>query len=379
MPRGRQQGVKNRNYPAVALEEALAVATAIQDEASASVVSKLTLAVLISKTPSSSQFRDLVSASRMYGLTNGGVNAEEFSLTDLGMAATGGDEVAREQALKGAVMNVPPFERFLVSFNTKKIPAAAVLKEFLVKNADVDSGRAAEAMETLQRDLDFAGLVTTLGNGKWIELSGAPASSIGTGGDPEDVAEGDPPEQVEPNEQLDAPQPSRQGYTPATIKPDAGPQNSSEPRKVFIAHGKNRTPLDQLKKMLDQFKVKYAVAVDEPNTGRPISKKVADLMTNECSSGIFIFTADERFLREDSGGSPIEVWRPSENVVYELGAASILYDNRIVIFKEQDVSFPSDFSDLGYISFKKDELVNEMGHLFSELVSLDILEVRAKG
>ena len=47
------------------------------------------------------------------------------------------------------------------------------------------------------------------------------------------------------------------------------------PKKVFIAHGKNRTPLDQLKKVLDQFKVKYAVAVDEAHKGRPISAKVA--------------------------------------------------------------------------------------------------------
>jgi predicted nucleotide-binding protein len=148
---------------------------------------------------------------------------------------------------------------------------------------------------------------------------------------------------------------------------------------VFIAHGKNRVPLDQLKKALDQFKVKDAVAVDEPNRGRPISKKVADLMQGECSSGIFIFTADERLLREADDGTTEEVWRPSENVVFELGAASILYDNRIVIFKEKTVSFPSDFSDLGYIEFEKDQLVAEIGNLFSELVGLDILEVRAKG
>jgi predicted nucleotide-binding protein len=102
-------------------------------------------------------------------------------------------------------------------------------------------------------------------------------------------------------------------------------------------------------------------------------------MEDECSSGIFIFTADERFLREKNGGETEEVWRPSENVVYELGAASILYENRIVIFKEKGVSFPSDFSDLGYIEFEKDQLVAELGSLFAELVGLDILEVHAKG
>jgi len=150
-------------------------------------------------------------------------------------------------------------------------------------------------------------------------------------------------------------------------------------RKVFIAHGKNRAPLDQLKKMLDQFKVPYAGAVDEPHRGRPISAKVAGLMRNECSSGIFIFTADERFLREGDDGETAEVWRPSENVVFELGAASVLYDRRIVIFKEESVDFPSDFQDLGYIEFESGQLVEQMGSLFSELVALDVLEVRAKG
>lgn len=150
---------------------------------------------------------------------------------------------------------------------------------------------------------------------------------------------------------------------------------------MFIAHGKNRVPLEQLKSALDTFKVTYAVAVEEPNKGRPISRKVAALMRDECSSGIFIFTADERFLREVEGkpGETEEVWRPSENVVYELGAASILYENRIVIFKETDVEFPSDFKDLGYIEFDKDQLGGELGSLFKELVALDILEVRAKG
>lgn len=34
-----------------------------------------------------------------------------------------------------------------------------------------------------------------------------------------------------------------------------------QPKKVFIAHGKNRTPLDQLKNALDTFKVRYIVEV----------------------------------------------------------------------------------------------------------------------
>ena len=50
-----------------------------------------------------------------------------------------------------------------------------------------------------------------------------------------------------------------------------------------------------------------------------------------------------------------------------------------MIFKEKGVTFPTDFSDLGFIEFEKDQLVAEIGSLFSELVALDVLEVRAKG
>ena len=200
-----------------------------------------------------------------------------------------------------------------------------------------------------------------------MDLTGT-ASPVAPGGnEPQDDAE-------EPADD-ELGQGQEQALPPAA--PARPPVASGKPKKVFIAHGKNRTPLEQLKKALDQFKVVYAVAVDEPNKGRPISKKVANLMEDECSSGVFIFTADERFLRETNDGTE-EVWRPSENVIYELGAASILYDNRIVIFKEKGVSFPTDFSDLGYIEFEKDQLVAELGSLFAELVGLDILEVRAK-
>ena len=120
---------------------------------------------------------------------------------------------------------------------------------------------------------------------------------------------------------------------------------------IFIAHGKNKKPLEQLKKILDQFKIPYRVAVEEANLGRPISGKVRDIMKS-CNCAILVFSADEEF--KDKEGNTI--WRPSENVVHELGATVFLYDNRIVILKEIGVSFPTNFRDIGYISFDKDQL-----------------------
>jgi hypothetical protein len=371
----RKPGTKNRNYPPLTLADAMKVPRAIEDQASGMTVSRLTLAELLNSTPTSRVFKELVAASRFYGLTTGGINATEFGLTKLGEEATGGDEVARATALKAAVMNVPPFKAFFEKFAGKKMPGSGPFKEFLIRDAEVPEEKADECMGYITSDAETAGLVRSMKGGTWVDVSGTPPPVSEDQADDEGSAEedddgrgrnGGPPE-LPPDERPGVPE------QPETKLPPV------EAKKVFIAHGKNRTPLEQLKKALDQFKVKYAVAIDEPHAGRPISKKVAQLMQEECSSGIFIFTADEQFLHEDENGDTQEVWRPSENVVFELGAASILYENRIVIFKEKGVTFPSDFSDLGYIEFEKDQLVAELGSLFSELVGLDILEVRAKG
>lgn len=379
----RTKGSKNRNYPALKLEEALRVARVLEDKASGMIVSNLTLAELLGISPSSSVFGNLVSSSRMYGLTTGGVRSQEFGLTEWGEKVTGADEVRRAVALKQAVLSVEPYRLFFEQFQGKKFPATVAAREFLITTASVPRERVEECLSSIRADAATAGLVRTVSGGDWVDLEGVPKPEAN--GPTPDGASSDSEEDSgnatidESAEAGGAVAPGSEGAGDAGHKPTHGVG-----RKVFIAHGSNRVPLEQLKKALDQFKVPYAVAVDEPNKGRPISKKVSQLMQDECSSGIFIFTADERFLQEVEDEKTKEkatevVWRPRENVIYELGAASILYENRIVIFKETDVSFPSDFSDLGYIEFEKDQLVAEIGSLFSELVALDVLEVRAKG
>ena len=90
--------------------------------------------------------------------------------------------------------------------------------------------------------------------------------------------------------------------SPSNVKQNM-PENEIS-KQIFVAHGKNKLPLEQLEKILRKFKVNYKVAIDEPHEGRPISAKVASLMKNS-TSGIFIFTADEKTT--DENGS--EVWR----------------------------------------------------------------------
>lgn len=150
----------------------------------------------------------------------------------------------------------------------------------------------------------------------------------------------------------------------------AAPPTKELGQAIFVAHGKNKKPLEQLKRILDQFKIPYRVAVEEPNLGRPIGAKVRETM-EACNCAILIFTADEEF--RDSAGDTI--WRPSENVAYELGAAGYLYGNRIVIMKQSTVQFPANFRDLGYISFDQDQLDAKAMDILRELIGFGIVKV----
>ena len=69
------------------------------------------------------------------------------------------------------------------------------------------------------------------------------------------------------------------------------------------------------------------------------------------------------------------IWRPSENVAYELGAAGYLYGSRMVIMKEEDVTFPSNFREIGYISFQRDQLDAKAMEILKELIGFGIVKV----
>jgi predicted nucleotide-binding protein len=157
---------------------------------------------------------------------------------------------------------------------------------------------------------------------------------------------------------------------PPEVQSTAIEKTPEKQKQVFVAHGKNKKPLEQLEKILSKFKVKYKVAIDEPNSGRPIGEKVAELM-KQCTSGIFIFTADEE--SRDADGNT--VYRPSDNVVFELGAGTMLYGRKIVIFREESTKFGSDFTAFGHITFEKDKLDAKGTELLQELVEQGFLTI----
>lgn len=161
--------------------------------------------------------------------------------------------------------------------------------------------------------------------------------------------------------------PRPQDQTPT---PPPTSEKRKRPNKLFIGRGRNKKPLEQLTKILRDLGIPYLVAEDEANVGRPISKKVRDTI-DQCGAAILIFNADIEHFDKDQNS----IWHSSENVSHELGAAAVMYDDHVILFKEKSVDLASNFSGIGYIPFEKDHLDAEMSALLRELVALKFLKL----
>lgn len=349
-------------FPKHPLKAALRVPLALEEKNSGNPMPPTDVAIAIDKSPGSSDFRMLLSSSIKYGLSTGSYNQSKVALTALArdIVAPTSDE-AKNRALFQSALMPPLFKSIFGSYKGKKVPDMQFFQNALVRDFGVSRDQAARCATIFYENADYLGLIRQATTGKWLASEPAgvtPADDLAEAGEASEGENG----QHDPTEEQQTPLQSR-----AEVKTSSGPPAKNA---IFLGHGKNRVPLQQLEKFLSEYKIPYKVVVDEANRGRPISQKVADSM-NECGAAIIIFTADEEF--KDPNGQTI--FRPSENAIFELGAASALYGSRVVIFKETGVTFPTNFRDIGYIEFDKDRLDAKVSELFRELIAFKLITV----
>jgi|ERR1035437_4451729 predicted nucleotide-binding protein len=347
-------------FPKHSLKTALRVALALEEKNSGNPMPPTDVAIAIEKSPGSSDFRMLLSSSIKYGLSTGSYNQSRIALTTLArdIVAPTSDE-AKNKALFQSAFMPPLFKSIFGAYKGKKVPDMQFFQNALVRDFGVSKDQADRCVTVFYENADYLGLIRQATTGKWLasEPTGITSQEelveAGEAGGDEN-GQHDPTGEQSPQARAEVKSPS------------APPAKNA----IFLGHGKNRVPLQQLEKFLSEYKIPHKVVVDEANKGRPISQKVADSM-NECGAAIIIFTADEEF--KDVNGQII--FRPSENAIFELGAASALYGSRVVIFKETSVTFPTNFRDIGYIEFDKDRLDAKVSELFRELIAFKLITV----
>ena len=347
------------DVPSMELEKALRLATTIWDQFAGKPTRPLQLAGALEIKPSSGGWRELTGASIAYGLTEGGYNAQDIKLTDLGRRAVAPKDEGDDTFARAEAALAPRVCRdFFTKYEGAKFPLEKNAVSVLV-DLGVPKERTEKVVSILRSNGSFVGFLHTIKSEIYVSLHPVKQD--------EDTL---PPSTDDGNDDAPITNINELGSAQDKIKAPEVPVISG-PKKIFVAHGKQRDALDAVKRVLDRFKVPYVVAVDEPHAGRPISSKVATLM-RECSAGIFIFTPDEHLLDEKGA----DVYRPSENVVFELGAGNILWDQKIVILKESTVNFASDYRDIGYIEFSMENPRSIGTDLLTELIGLDFLKIQ---
>lgn len=357
--------VQQSLLPKRKLRDAMLIPQAIIDNFGGKDAAPHQVAMAIDSSPTSSSWRDLTGAAIAYGLTEGGYNSDKIALTDLGRRCVAptveGEDVA---ARNEAAMRPQILRQFFEKYDKNKFPDDKIAKNVLQHNFSVPADRCDEVLAIVKDNGEYVGVLYNTKTGLFVALNNPEPNASISEKPAEDPAacDDDKSSPTAIAEVKGMGQPSKPMAPPVT-PPTLG-------QAIFIAHGKNKVPQEQLKKILDQFKVPYKLAIEEPHLGRPIGQKVRETMQG-CNCAVLIFTADEEFTTKDGQ----TIWRPSENVVYELGASGYLYDKRIVILKEEGVFFPSNFRDLGYISFAKDQLEAKAMDLLKELIGFGIVKI----
>jgi hypothetical protein len=322
----------------------LTVAQAITDNFAGHPTAPHQVAMALGVSPTSSAWRTITGAAVGYGLTSGAFNADKISLEALGRRATApteeGDDV---KARAEAALKPKTFAQFFAKYQRAKFPPDAIAKNVLAQEFSVPSERLDEVLKTLKDNGTFAGVIHQTKTGPFVSTDSLSPAPVTLPDEPsaEDNDLGDVEGGVVGES---ANKPSATSPPNALIPAEtAVPQ----PFRVFITHGKNMDIVGQVKDVLELYDIEYEVAVEEESPAIPVPQKVLSAM-RRCSAGVMVVSADD-----DAAAAASTI---NNNVLIEIGAAFVLYDQRVVLLWDKRLKVPSNLQGLYRCEFEGNQL-----------------------
>jgi predicted nucleotide-binding protein len=337
--------VSQADIPAYSLEEAMRVPKAIVDNYNSKPVSPLKVAAAMNLGPATGRFKMITGAAIAYGLTDGGAQSSQISLTPLGLRVfkpkvEGDDLIAKREAfLKPRVVG-----QFLRQYDGGAVPKADIGRNVLTGDMSVPEQRAEAVFNMILEGAKTLLLITTINNKPYVSLEGTGISEDEKY-DPAEPIEGLAEEPEETPIKLPAPAaPATAPAPPLTVVDQAN-------KRVFITHGKNLEFLDPIKKVISFGKYEAVVAQEKQSVSKPVPDKVMGLMR---SCGAAIIHVDVEKTLKDSDGNEVQVLNP--NVLTEIGAAMALYGRRFILLVKEGVKTPSNLQGLYEVRYSGDKL-----------------------
>ena len=294
--------------------------------------------------PSSGPFRQLCGSAIAYELTEGGYNAAEIKLTQLGRRIThptveGDDFVAKREAL----LKPKVIGEFLTRYNSNPIPKDDIAQNVLA-DMGVPTDRTSEVLAMIIKSAESLGLITDIKGKRYVDLGG---------GDPGDARfEHEDEEQNSKHEAGQDIQVDTEEESETHVQsPDARAIDSQRIRRVFITHGKNQQFVDPIKKLLSFGEMGAVVSVERQSVSQPVPDKVMNDMRS-CGAAI-IHVEDELRLMDSEANEQIVL---NPNVLIEIGAAMALYGRRFILLVKSGVRLPSNLQGLFEVRYEGDSL-----------------------
>lgn len=350
------------DVPSFSLDQALRVPRAIAENYAFKATKPMNVAAAMNMTPSSGQFRARCGAAIAYGLTSGGYNAPEIKIEPVGMRIVrpleDGDDL---RAKREALLKPRVFGEFLRKYDGAPLPREEIAKNVLL-DMGVPIDRTADVLQMLLESAESVGFVRQIKDKRYVDLDGvAPSPALGS--EEEELGDdGDHSDEPTAESGVDSrPTRSSQKQAPATR---SEPRNGSHPavedvrvereansRRVFITHGKNKSFLDPIRKLLSFGEMQPVVSVDKQSVSVPVPDKVMGDMRS-CGAAIIHVDAEQRLI--DAEAKEHIVLNP--NVLIEIGAAMALYGRRFILLVREGVQLPSNLQGLYEVRYKGDAL-----------------------
>lgn len=324
--------ISQSDFPNFSLEEALRIPRGLWENYAGKGTAPHNVAMALNLSPTSGTWRNLCGASIAYGLTEGGYNAGEITLTDLGRRIVAptveGDDLG---ALQEAALKPRVLAEFFRHYDRAKFPRDDIASNVLVTKG-IPKDRADAVLSLLKRNGDFVGFIKQTKTGPFVSLDVSPSAMSRA----PQTLEADNDEDFEGEAGATAFSP----HVADAITPTVAPA-PSENSRVFITHGKNHAILDQIKEVVELGGFEPVISTRTETTAKPIPDKVLDDMRS-CSAAV-IHVGSEGVLTDAEGNEHSQI---NPNVLIEIGAAMALYRGRFILVVEDGVTMPSNLQGL---------------------------------
>ena len=348
---GRRTRV-TRPYPSYSLKDSLSVARSIYDANAGLPFDRELLARELGTTPKSSAFTIRLNSSSAYGLTEGGYNDDTISLTELGEAIVdSNEELESQQAIVEAATFPETFGRFFEMLDGKRLPESANLRSILRRDLGVHPNLTEECLQILLDNGEFAGIISESDGYRYVRL-------------PDPQVTDSLPESKMSHTMLSGERRSDKPQTEMEASPTAASKDHTA-NAVFIGHIGESNAADYVSSLLEDFGI--------PNTGPQIPEDDAGILVppevtkamKESNAAVLVFRSGDN------------AWSSRDKMIGLLGAASVLFEDRVVLLHEDGASLSINLDGLNHINFDQDRPGESGMNLLRALHRAGVINVSA--